>query len=122
MTSSLNEQQKSWLNSKVKPHLRKTTDFSFIDDYVFFILSDFNELENTGKIYTTGSGGMGNIIVIKRDDRNELIDYKMFDTGYELLPSTHEFIAGYTDVKSAVLQIKKNRYREQVASAPFSLN
>lgn len=122
MASNLTNEQKSWLNSKVKPHLRRTTDFSFIDDYVFFILSDFDKLENTGKIYTTGSGGMGHIIVVKRDGRNELVDYEMFDTGYQLLPSTHEFINGYTDVKSDVLQIKKNRYREQVARTPFSLN
>jgi hypothetical protein len=122
MASNLNNEKKSWLNSKLKPHLRKTSDFSFIDDYVFFILSDFDKLENTTKIYTTGSGGMGHIIVVKRDGRNELVDYKMFDTGYNLLPPTHEYIVGYTDVKSLILQIKKNKYKERIANTPFSLN
>lgn len=108
--SYLTDEQKKWLNSKVHFIYKKNIkDFVFLDDYVYAIIKDFSTILNKGKIYTTGIGGMGHVLIVKRDDRSEPFEYNFFFTNSRILPPTHEYIAEYTDVSNIIEQIRDKR-------------
>ena len=56
-----------------------------------------------------GAGGMGHVLVVKRDSRSELFDYHFFYTNSAPLLPNHEYIDGYTDVRSTLEHIKFKR-------------
>lgn len=120
--SQLSDQKKNWLNSKLLESLRKPiSEFTFLNDYVYYIVTEFNDVGTEGPVYHWGSAGMGNIIVVKRDTKNSLVSYQMFDTGYKPLDNNHQFINGYNSVFEEIKQKKREIARNHVASQPFSM-
>ena len=59
--------------------------YNMIDDYVYHLVREFVEINTPGKVYTWGSGGLGHIIVVKRDDTDSSILWQMFGTDYKPL-------------------------------------
>lgn len=120
--SQLSDEKKNWLNSKLLESLRKPiSEFTFLNDYVYYIVSQFNDINTEGPVYHWGSAGMGNIIVVKRDNKNSLINYQMFDTGYKPLDNNHEFIDGYNSVFEVIKQKKREIARNHNATVPYSM-
>jgi hypothetical protein len=94
--SHLSTDKKNWLNSQlIESEQKNLDDFNFLDDYLYYIISDISKFQYDGKIYTYGSGGQGNIIVIKRENINSPFTSSSFLTNYVPLAPDHEYINGY---------------------------
>lgn len=121
--SQLTENKKTWLNNKRHESLRKPlSEFSFVDDYIYFIAQQFDQINIDGPTYTYGSASLGNIIVIRRDSKTCPIIHKIFDTGYKPLNPDHEFIINYSSVSDIIQTYKKQVALKNINPNLMSLN
>lgn len=120
--SQLSYDKQFWLNTILDNSLQKEyNDFDMIDDYVYHLVREFVEIDTPGKVYTWGSGGMGHIIVVKRDDVNSPYFWSMFETNYKPLDEDDEYIEGYTSVFKTILEKRRQAAKDNIAQTPFSL-
>jgi hypothetical protein len=120
--SQLSYDKKTWLNSKLHTSLQKShMDYNMIDDYVYHLVREFVEINTPGKVYTWGSGGLGHIIVVKRDDTDSSILWQMFGTDYKPLDEDDDYINEYTSMFNVILEKRRQVARDKISNTPFSL-